>query len=113
MKIHVERHRSTISMSYDLFRQAIIGKKQIVCFYRGYQREVCPHAIGLKRGHRHVLVYQFGGGSSSGLSSGGEWRCMEVDDVTNAAVRDGPWHTGQRHTQRQTCVDQIDVEIIY
>jgi hypothetical protein len=100
-------------VSYAVLRQAIVDQKQVCCDYRGFYREVCPHVIGLKRGKNHALVYQFGGQSSSGLPPGGEWRCMDVDDITNAVIRDGPWYTGYRHTTRQTCVDQIDVEITY
>jgi hypothetical protein len=98
-------------MSYDVFRQAIISKQQVTCNYAGHYREVCPHVIGTKNGRQQVLVYQFGGGSSSGLPPGGEWRCLVVPQVSNAAARPGPWHTGTSHTKPQTCVDRIDVEI--
>jgi hypothetical protein len=98
-------------LSYSVLRQAIIDKKQVTCSYRGLTREVCPHVIGLKRGKKHALVFQFGGQSSSGLPPGGEWRCLDVDSVTGASAQDGPWHTGDSHLQPQTCVDQIDVEV--
>jgi hypothetical protein len=100
-------------LSYQVLRQAIIDRKQVTCIYQGLPREVCPHVIGKKRGKNHVLVFQFGGQSSRGLPPGGEWRCMDPDTVTNAALRDGPWHTGDSHLKPQTCVDQIDVEISY
>lgn len=105
--------RSTLPLSYQVLRQAILDRKQVVCLYQGLVREVCPHVIGLKRGKRHALVFQFAGQSSKGLPPGGEWRCLDVDSVVNAATRDGPWFTGDSHLQPQTCVDQIDAEVTF
>jgi len=98
-------------MSYDLFRQAILGRKQITCYYQGRYCEVCPHILGYKHGVPHVLVFQFGGDSSRGLPPSGQWRCMEPNDVSRAALRDGPWHTGLSHLKPQTCVDRIEVQV--
>jgi hypothetical protein len=100
-------------MSYDIFKGAILARQQVVCIYKGHERFVCPHVIGLKNGKRQVLTWQFAGGSSSGLPREGQWRCMEVDQVTNARAQDGEWHTGKEHTQRRVCVDEIDVEVAY
>ena len=100
-------------MSYAVLRQAIVERKQVVCDYGGYPREICPHVIGMKNGREQALVYQFGGDSSSGLPKGGEWRCMPISGISNATLRDGPWHSGTGHSQPQTCVDEIDVEVPY
>lgn len=101
------------SNAYDILRDAIINKRQVVCKYSGHSREICPHVIGMKNGRAQVLSFQFGGSSSSGLPPGGEWRCMEVDRISDAQIRDGKWHTGDRHSQRQRCVDIVDVEVVY
>jgi hypothetical protein len=106
----------TLDMSsdiYSLLRQAISDMKQVTCTYQGFYREICPHVIGTKRGREQVLGFQFGGQSSTGLPAGGNWRCMRVAEIQNAAVRDGPWHTGTTHTRPQTCVNVIDVEVPY
>jgi len=55
---------------YDVIRQAIIDRQQVVCLYNGYVRECCPHAIGTTNGTARVLVYQFAGDSSRGAASG-------------------------------------------
>lgn len=99
--------------NYGLIRTAIINKGQVLAGYRGYLRELCPHAIGTKNGRRQALFFQFGGESSSGLPPNGEWRCIPVDEMTDVAVRDGEWHTDSRHSQPQTCIDEIDVEVAY
>jgi hypothetical protein len=101
-------------MSYELIRQAIINKQQVIADYHGYTREMCPHVLGTKNGRAQGLFYQFGGGSRGGLGlpgSADNWRCIIISDLRNVAVRDGEWHTGQRHSQRQTCVDRVDVEV--
>lgn len=91
--------------------QAILEMKQIVATYQGRYREMCPHALGTKNGRRQALFFQFAGESSRGLPRGGEWRCIPVDELADVSIRGGAWHTDDRHSQRQSCVDEIDVEV--
>ena len=65
------------SDAYALFREAIIREKPVTCTYQGYHRELCPLIIGYKRGRERVLAFQFGGQSSSRLSPGGDWKCLD------------------------------------
>jgi hypothetical protein len=97
--------------AYDVLRQAIIDRQQVTCIYQKRYRECCPHAIGTKRSVRHVLMFQFGGESSRGLPTGGEWRCMDVDALSQVVARAGPWHTDPRHSRPQTCIDLVDVDV--
>jgi hypothetical protein len=100
--------------AYAIVRQAIIAKQTVVATYKGHRREMCPHVIGTKEGEPHALFYQFGGGSSTGLAADGSpenWRCIRIAELSNVTTYSGPWHTAHRHTQRQVCVDQIDVEV--
>lgn len=99
------------SSVYQTFRKAILERKQIVCTYQGKHRELCPHCLGTKGNEEKSLAFQFGGESSKGLPPGGEWRCLFLAQVENARIQDGAWHTGQRHTTKQTCVDEVDVEV--
>lgn len=117
---------------YQIVRNAILNKQQIVAVYHGYPREMCPHVVGIKRGkpatmgkrgrpgrpatddEAHALLYQFAGGSQSGLQPAGSpanWRCVKISELQNVAARPGPWHTAPNHSRPQTCVDQIDVEV--
>ncbi len=99
---------------YELLKGAIENKMQIVATYKGLIREMCPHCLGLKGGKRHCLFYQFGGQSSSGTivpGSPNNWRCIPVDGLVNVEARSGPWHTQHNHSQRQTCIDAVDVEV--
>ena len=102
-----------MSREYNALREAILARQQVACTYHGYNREICPHVLGLKNGREKVLTYQFGGGSSSHLPPDGEWRCMFVDEISDVSTQKGPWHTGTGHSRPQTCVDDIDVEIDY
>lgn len=99
---------------YELVRNAILNKKQVLATYNGYHREMCPHVLGTKNGRQQALFYQFGGESSSGLSPAGSknnWRCVFLDQLQNVSVRDGEFHTAPNHSRPQTCVDVIDVEV--
>jgi hypothetical protein len=99
------------SPTYQVFRTAILGRKQITCIYRGKRRELCPHVLGTKGGQEKALAYQFAGESNSGLPPGGEWRCLRLVEVRDARARDGAWHTGSRHSTTQSCVDIVDVDV--
>ncbi|MCW5697763.1 MAG: hypothetical protein KIS96_13650 [Bauldia sp.] len=89
----------------------MIELKQVVCVYRGHRREVCPVVIGHSAGKEKVLTFQFGGGSSSGLPAGGEWRCLNLSEVGEIALRDGPWIEGGSHRRTQACVDDVDLDV--
>src|SRR5690242_11852729 len=99
------------SPTYDLFVQAMARRKQVACLYDGYPRELCPIILGHSQGQEKALTYQFSGRSKSGLPPGGEWRCLWLSKVSNVQLRDGPWHTGPRHTQPQGCVEVVDLDI--
>jgi hypothetical protein len=97
------------SATYALFRDAILGEKQVVCSYDGRIRELCPHIIGINRsGEEVVLAWQFAGSSSGRLP---QWRCLRLANVRNAGIRDGGWHEGSSHRSEQTCVSEIDLDI--
>ena len=102
---------------YEIIKQAIIKKQQIIATYNGYVREMCPHVIGIKNGQEQALFYQFGGASSSGQiqhdGSPKNWRCIPIASLENVSVRDGEWHTASGHSKRQTCVDNVDVEVAH
>jgi hypothetical protein len=38
---------------------------------------------------------------------------MDVDGISQLALRDGPWRTGTTHGKPQRCVDVIEAEINY
>lgn len=99
------------SATYAIFRQAIAARKQVICTYQGHVREVCPHTLGHKDGQEKALTFQFAGYSSTGLPPSGQWRCLFLAQVDNAQLRDGPWHSGERHSRSQTCVAEVDIEI--
>jgi hypothetical protein len=102
----------------EIIRDAIVNHKIVTATYRNRIREMCPHVLGTKRGRPQALFYQFAGESSSGLKPDGDpenWRCMFLDTLSNVNSRDakGEWHTAPNHSRPQTCVDQIDVEVIF
>lgn len=86
------------------------AQKQIVCVYGGHRRELCPIILGHADGKEKALTLQFAGGSGSGLSRGGEWRCLFLDKVTDVQLRDGPWHAGTSHNRPQGCVEVVDLD---
>lgn len=99
------------SPTYDLFEQAMSRRKQVLCTYGGYPRELCPVILGHTNGEEVALAYQFAGRSNSGLPPGGQWKCLRLSKVSNAQLRDGPWHAGSSHARRQACVQTVDLDV--
>jgi len=105
------RLRAGPSLTYKFFEQAMSERKQIVCVYDGYRRELCPIILGHTEGEEKALTFQFSGEGKSRLPLGGQWKCFWLSGVSDVELRDGPWHTGPRHSQTQTCVEVVDLDI--
>jgi hypothetical protein len=98
--------------AYAIVRDAIRRRLQIVATYGGHSREMCPHAIGTKDGRPQALFFQFGGSSSKGLPPGGEWRCLPLARLSEVVAIDGAWHSAAGDGRAQTCIDQIDIQVV-
>jgi hypothetical protein len=101
------------SLNYTQFEQAMRTRKQIVCMYGGYPRELCPIILGHSQGQgqEKALTYQFGGQSKSGLPPQGEWRCLWLSKVSDVQLREGPWFVGSSHIRPQGCVEIVDLDV--
>ena len=99
------------SANYELFRQAMAERKQIVCTYGGFRREICPVILGHTKGEEKVLAFQFAGTGSKPLPPGGDWRCLSLGKVTDVVLRDGRWHSGGDHRAAQSCVEVVDFDV--
>lgn len=99
---------------YEIVRDAIKSKQSLCCDYKGYYREICPHAMGLKGNSRRVLVYQFGGTSSSGPirpEAVDNWRCLILDGMENVRPIEAEWHSHSPHTRPSNAIDVMEFEI--
>jgi hypothetical protein len=99
------------SRTYELMADALTSRRQVLCDYDGYPRELCPVVLGHSKGEEKALTFQFGGDSGSGLPRGGEWRCLFLSKVRNARLREGPWRSGGSHRQPQGCVEEVDLDV--
>jgi hypothetical protein len=102
--------------TYELLKQAILERKQVIAIYDNYVRELSPHALGTKNGVAQCIAYQFGGDSSRGpiaLGSTNNWRCLTVSKFRNVKVREGKWYTATDHSRPNTCLDHVDVEVAH
>jgi hypothetical protein len=93
----------------QILAEAIESKQQVIARYHDEERIFSPHALGTKRGASHVLVYQFAGGSQTGLPPGGEWRCLNVDELSEIRLETGAWRTAPNVFNPQTCLDEVEV----
>jgi hypothetical protein len=96
---------------YDLFARAMRERRQVLCRYHGAAREICPIMLGRGKGAERALAWQFAGSNEMGANERGAWKCLSLDEVSDVTLRDGPWHAGESHTQRQTCLDSVDLDV--
>jgi hypothetical protein len=100
------------SAVHALFLKAMRERRQIVCRYQGYRREVCPILLGRTGLEEKALVFQFGGETSSGpISAPGKWKCLRLKEVENAVLREGPWHAGTEHSASQSCMKMVEYDV--
>jgi hypothetical protein len=100
------------SSTFELIKQAILEKKLISAVYHERQRDLCPHVLGWKAEHEHALFFQVGGESAKGIESGGSWRCLNLDELSEVEIREGEFRTGPGYYDNpQKCVDTIEVQI--
>ena len=99
------------SAIYRVFAQAMRERRPLVCLYQGYPRAICPIVLGhTDAAGERALSFQFAGSSSKGAVHGA-WRCLDLAQVRNAEITDGPWLSGERHSQPQGCVRIVDLDV--
>lgn len=103
-----------VTATYDILREAILHKRQVVAMYKGVRRELCPHILGTKGDRVYCLFYQFGGESVSRgpmhPGPSGNWRCIPIEGMSDITTREGAWHTAENLDKSQWCVDEIHLE---
>lgn len=107
----MDEEESLSSHTYNLIARAIIERLQVLCFYQGYPRALCPALLGHTNGEEHTLAFQFAGDSSKGLPPDGDWKCLKVAEMTNVELRAGEWYAGSSHRERQQCVKEVDLDV--
>jgi hypothetical protein len=98
------------SATYRLFERAMRERKPVVCMYQGHPRAICPIILGHTDGAEKALTFQFEGSGSKGPVRG-QWKCLALAEVSNAEIIDGPWHSGGAHSQSQSCVKDVDLDV--
>jgi hypothetical protein len=103
-----------VNETYELLLRAAARRQPVAAMYDCQPRLLCPHVLGRKSGRLHVLFYQFGGNSNSGLPVApegvGDWRCLAVEKLSQVELSAEAWHTQQR-SRRQTCIDEVDFDV--
>jgi len=99
------------SDAYTLIFHALRGREQLTFSYQGLPRECCPVILGYAADGREVLfAYQFSGATSSKTKLP-QWRCFYVESIGDLRSRPGAWLEGTSHTQAQSCVYFVDVDV--
>ncbi|MDQ2633430.1 MAG: hypothetical protein M3Y78_06795 [Pseudomonadota bacterium] len=98
------------SRTYDLFADAMASRRPIACIYHGHPRALCPIILGYTDGAEKALTWQFEGSGSRGPVRG-QWKCLSLAEVSNAETIEGPWRSGRRHSQAQSCVKDVDLDV--
>ena len=100
---------SLSSRSFELFRQAIEQKKQIICQYRGYTRNVCPYVLGYDKNGKERVLALLVRNTPSGAIAGG-WECLQLESVWNVKFEDGAWVAAPSGA-RPDCVEKVEIDV--
>jgi len=73
-------------LNTSIIRNAIANKNIIEFTYKGHRRIAEPHVYGIKNEKRQLLVYQVGGGKSSGRIP--DWRRVAIDEISGLKTTD-------------------------
>ena len=96
---------------HKILRTAILGKRCVTLTAQGWQRILCPHALGYINKRATLLAFQYGGSSTSGLPPAGGWRSIPLDDILGAEVTDGEWRSsGDYIVKLETSFDYIEIQ---
>jgi hypothetical protein len=99
------------SENYKRIWRAVRDRKQITCTFESRYREACPIILGYSAdGRERVLVFQIGGQTSPQSKLPG-WRSFSLADVRDLSLRAGPWAQGDSHTQTQSHIRFVDVDV--
>ncbi|MEP9387462.1 hypothetical protein [Mesorhizobium sp. KR9-304] len=98
------------SRTYELFAEAMAARKPVVCMYQGHPRALCPIILGHTDKAEKALTWQFEGEGSKGPVHG-QWKCLMLAEVADAEMIEGPCRSGRRHSQPQSCVRQVDLDV--
>jgi hypothetical protein len=101
-----------MSAIYELFETAMRRRQPVACIYQDRYREICPIVLGWTDGREQALTYQVDGQSSRPLTTPDtRWRCMKLDEVSEARLIDGAWVSESTHKSGQTCVTEVDLDV--
>ena len=98
--------------TYQLVKNAIEGRQQIVAMSGGCLRHLCPHVIGMKYGREQGLFYQFGGKSRSRKivpNSSRNWRRIALSKLTIIEIRDGEFFPNPSVHLPDASFDEVDI----
>jgi hypothetical protein len=99
------------SDAYKLIFRALRRREQLMFSYQGLPRECCPVILGYAADGCEVLfAYQFAGATSSKTKLP-QWRCLYIAGIRDLKSRSRAWLEGTSHTQAQTCVHFVDVDV--
>ena len=100
-------------MILDLIAQAIREKRCLTGFHKGTRRRFAQHAVGFTRkGIPAAFVFQYGGGTTTGLPRYGQWRCMHFHDLRHVHENGDRWRSQPNYSlSRQTCLKQIALAV--
>ena len=95
----------------DVLSAAIRDKQCLTGLYDGVVRHFAPHALGTKSdGTPAVFVFQYGGETTTGLPSGGDWRCFDLDRLSHLRCNEHRWRSRSNYSlKRQSCLAIIEV----
>jgi hypothetical protein len=99
------------SAAHAVLLKAMREERPVACTYQGHIREICPVMLGRDGLTEKALVYQFGGSTSRGRITKPDWKCFKLDEIEDAVLIEGRWHSGSQHSEAQHCMKMVEYDI--
>jgi hypothetical protein len=106
---------NTGGAAWVVLERGIVERAPVRLRYHGQERLVCPHAMGWKHGRAKVFALQVAANNDGSLPRGPHrsWRSLFVDEVEDATIAEGDWHStpGYVCASRFNGIDVIEVAV--
>ena len=87
-----------LAATWALIETALRQRRPLQISYRGHQRELSPHALGIKNHRPMLLAYQTNNPTEP-VNPQPQWRCMYLDQIDHIGPADSThnWQTADTY----------------
>jgi phosphoketolase len=108
---------ASLPAAWAALETALRQQRPVNITYHGYQRLICPHALGWKNGKAMLLGYQTGGHTTTATlpaAANNRWRNFFVDDIDAVTAQHATtWQTAPNYNAAHpfNAIDELTIAV--